>query len=155
MIGTSLASLSRPLWRVLERHQINPEFVFREAGLDPALMDESRSRFQAERVAYAWRKAAELITDPCFGLEVADAWFPTDFHALGYAFLASSTLRTGLNRLCRYVDVVDNAVGFVTEGSRHPRVLVAPALVPDAQAPAFSNAVGDGALGESRVLRAG
>ncbi len=115
MIGTSLASVSRPFWRLLERYQLDPEFVFRESGLDPALMDESRARYNVENVEAAWAKAAELIKEPCFGLKIAEVWSPTDLHALGYAFLASSTLRTGLKRLSRYVHIVDNVVGFDLE----------------------------------------
>ncbi len=115
MIGTSLASLSRPLWRLLERHHIDPDFVFREAGLDPVLMDESRARYKTQRLVAAWGRAAALIKDPCFGLEIAEVWSPTDLHALGYAFLASSTLRTALQRLCRYIHVLDNVVGFHLE----------------------------------------
>ena len=42
MIGTSLASVSRPLWRLLARYRLDPEFVLRESGLDPALMGEPR-----------------------------------------------------------------------------------------------------------------
>lgn len=115
MIGTSLASASRPLWRLLEHYDIDPTFVFREAGLDPAVMNEPRGRFKVERTIAAWGKAAELIDDPCFGLKIADAWSPTDVHALGYAFLASSTLRTALRRLARYVAVVNDRVGFTVE----------------------------------------
>ena len=112
MIATTLASATRPFWRLLELYKIDPAYVFREAGLDPALMDKPRERFKAERQVAAWRKAAELIKDPCFGLKVAEVWSPTDLHALGYAFLASSTLRTALGRLSRYVQVVNDAIGY-------------------------------------------
>ena len=50
----------------------------------------------AEWEPAAWRAAAERIDDPCFGLQAAEVWRPTDFRALGYAFLASRTLRTAL-----------------------------------------------------------
>jgi AraC-like DNA-binding protein len=126
MVVTSLASLARPLWRLLERYQIDPEFVFREAGLDPMLMKDSRSRYSEERLQVVWAKAAELIEDRCFGLRVAEVWYPTDLHALGHAFQASSTLRTALQRLARYVHVVDHAVGFslVSDGERLSIALV-------------------------------
>lgn len=120
MIGTSLASVARPLWRLLEQYDIDPELVFREAGLDPALMDESRGRYRVERAVAAWIKAEELIDDPCFGLKVAGAWRPKDLHALGYAFLASSTLRTAIERLVRYIGVVNDRVGLaVAEKGEH------------------------------------
>jgi AraC-like DNA-binding protein len=112
MIETTLASGSRPLWRLLERHKIDPDHVFREAGLDPELMGKPRERYTAEQQRAAWRKAAELIDNPCFGLKIAEVWSPTDLHALGYAFLASSTLRTGLERVSRYVNILIEGIGY-------------------------------------------
>lgn len=112
MIATTLASSARPFWRLLERYDIDAALVFREAGLDPELMDKPRERYKAARRVAAWVKAAELIDDPCFGLKIAECWSPTDLHSLGYAFLASGTLRTALERLSRYVQVVSDAVGY-------------------------------------------
>ena len=93
MIPTSLASFSHPLWRLLERYDIDPEFVFREARLDPARMDQPQGRYPVDRVAAAWAKAAEFVDDPCFGLKVAEAWSPTDLHVLGDALLTSGILK--------------------------------------------------------------
>jgi len=112
MTGTFLASLTRVLWRLLEHYKISPEFVFREVGMDPALMDEPRGRYRVEKAMSAWAKAEELIDDPCFGLKAAEFWHPPDLHALGYAFLASSTLRTALDRLVRHVAIVNDRVRF-------------------------------------------
>jgi hypothetical protein len=69
MIATTLASAARPFWRLLERNKIDPAYVFREAGLDPALMDKPRERYKLEKWSAPWRKAADLIDDPCFGLK--------------------------------------------------------------------------------------
>ena len=91
MFGTYLATSSRILWRLLERYGIDPELVFREAGLDPEQMDQPRKRYPLENLWAAWARAADLIDDPCCGLQAAECWHPTDFHALGYAFCASST----------------------------------------------------------------
>jgi AraC-like DNA-binding protein len=110
MIATSLAATARPLWRLLEHYKVDAEFVFREAGLDPELMDQPRARYRAEGQTEAWRKAAELIEDPYFGLKTGQFWIPADFHALGCAFLTSSTLSTALHRLARYVSVVSDVV---------------------------------------------
>jgi len=115
MIATSLASAARPFWRLLEHCHIDAERVFREAGLDPALMDKPRERYRVEQRTAAWVKAAELTDDPCFGLRMAEVLTPTDLHALGYAFLASGTLRTALGRLSRYVQIINDAIGFRLE----------------------------------------
>ena len=110
--SSSLASSARLFWRLLEHYRVDPAFVFREAGLDPALMDEPRGRYKVERRIRGWRKAAELIDDPCFGLKAAEMWAPNDLHALGCAFLASATLRKALGRLSRYAQVFHDAMGL-------------------------------------------
>jgi AraC-like DNA-binding protein len=112
MNPTLLATAARILWRVIERHGIDPVAVFREAGLDPTQLNQSRARYADSKTRAAWREAARLIENPCFGLSAADAWLATDFHALGYAFIASRTLRTGIERIVRYNTVVDPIVHF-------------------------------------------
>jgi AraC-like DNA-binding protein len=115
MSPTSLASASRILWRMLKRNGVDPGCVFREARLDPALMDDPRGRYPIENVRAAWLEGIRLIPDPCFGLQAAGVWRPTDFHALGYAFLASRTLRIALERIVRYNTVVDPVIHFRDE----------------------------------------
>lgn len=115
MIPTLLASATRILWRLLERNGVPAEQVFRSAGLDPEEMTRSRGRYPVEKVRCAWIAAAERIEDPCFGLGAARVWRPTDFHALGYAFLASKTLRQGFERIARYNAVVNETVLFRLE----------------------------------------
>lgn len=112
MLATFLASGTRILYRLIERNGIDPQWVFREAGLDPALLDEPRARFPFQNIHAAWSEAARLIENPCFGLQAADAWCPTDFHALGYAVLASRTLRTAIERMVRYNAVVNPVVSY-------------------------------------------
>ena len=112
MNPTSLASAARILWRLLQHHGLDADDVFREAGLDPGMMSESRARFADSNTSAAWLAAARLIDNPCFGLLAAGQWRPTDLHALGCAFLASRTLRVGIQRLVRYSAVVDPRFRF-------------------------------------------
>jgi AraC-like DNA-binding protein len=120
MVSTSLASAARPFWRLLERCKIDPELVFREAGLDPTLMSQPRERYRVDRRNAAWKKAVQLSDNPCFGLKMAEVVLPTDLHALGYAVLAGSTLRTALGRLSRFVHVINDGIpfGMTDEGER-------------------------------------
>jgi AraC-like DNA-binding protein len=111
-MATSLASAARPFWRLLVHCRIDPDYVFREAGLDPALMDQPRARYPVERRTAAWVKAVELSDDPCFGLKMAEVVRATDLHALGYAVLASSTLRTAIGRVARFVPVINDGITF-------------------------------------------
>ena len=112
MPGTAIATALRILWRMLERRDIDPTALFREAGLDPESLSNSRARYPGKEARHAWTRTSEMLGDPGFGLTSAEVWQPTDFHALGFAFLASTTLRNALNRLVRYHSVVDNMVSY-------------------------------------------
>ena len=120
MSGTAIATSVRILWRMLERRGVDPTPLFKEVGLDPEKLSNPRARYPADLMRLAWTRAAELMDDPGFGLTIAEVWRPTDFHALGYAFMASITLRKALDRLVRYNAVVDNLVSFsvVERGDR-------------------------------------
>jgi AraC-like DNA-binding protein len=112
MNPTSLASAARILWRLLELYGIDPGDVYHKAGINASKMRDSRARYADTKTRAAWQMAARLIDNPCFGLLAAEHWRPTDFHALGCAFLASRTLRIGIDRLVQYSAVVDPRFRF-------------------------------------------
>lgn len=102
MHATTLASLAGLLWKILEFYGLDPDSLFRSEGLDPGKMRDPNARFPDARVDALWDRAGSLIADPCFGLRAARCWHPSMLGALGYAWLASSTLRTAFGRLERY-----------------------------------------------------
>jgi len=112
MSGTAIATAARVLWRMLERRGIDPEPLFREAGLDPDKLNNPLSRYPAEPARHVWALVSKRLDDPGFGLTIAQAWQPSDFHALGCAFMASATLREALNRVLRYNAVVYGLVSY-------------------------------------------
>jgi AraC-like DNA-binding protein len=112
MLGTAIATSARALWRMLERQGIDPATLFKEAGLDPEQLSKARARYPIQKMRLAWSRASEDVSDCSFGLSIAGVWQPPDFHALGCAFLASSTLRDALNRLVRYHAVVSDMVSY-------------------------------------------
>jgi len=102
MYATNNASPLVGLWNILESYGIDPKPLFREMGLNPELMKQSGGRYRLDSIDNLWRKASQIIDDPCFGLKAAEYWHPSNFGALGYAMLASNTLRTALERVDRY-----------------------------------------------------
>jgi hypothetical protein len=77
-------------------------------ALDPELMKQPGARYRLDNIDNLWRKVSEVIDDPCFGLKAAVVWHPSNLGALGYAMLASNTLRTGLERMDRYHGVISD-----------------------------------------------
>jgi AraC-like DNA-binding protein len=106
MQPTNSASGLLFLWHVLESYGIDPEPLFREMAMNPALMKQPGARYRLANIDNLWRKASEVIDDPCFGLKVGDLWHPSYSSALGYAWLASHTLREAFERLERYYRVL-------------------------------------------------
>lgn len=112
MSDSLLSSASRMLWRTVAHYQIDADELFRDAGMDPALMNDTKGRYPVENARRAWALAAERIPDKCFGVHTGEHWFPSDLHALGFAFLSSATLYTGLYRIVRYNEIVDEVINF-------------------------------------------
>jgi len=138
MPQTSLARLGIIVWKLLEEYGHDPASVFLETGLGPKLMHNPDARISYIVEDKLWSKTSELIADPCYGLYAIRYWHPSHFGALGYAWLASSSLRTAFIRLDRYLHTVtgyfnfqleDTADGFVVTFIPKSFVLDIPARV--------------------------
>jgi len=117
MDSTFLATLGQVLVRLLDLHGIDGRALLREAGIDPVMLRDPGARVPSAVADLLLSKAAQAIPDPAFGLRAARCWHPSNLGALGHAWLASSTLRTGLLRLERYSRLlVGRAVIRVTDG---------------------------------------
>ena len=133
MRGSLLASEGRVLWRLLESHKIDPDGLFRQAGLDPSLLKESRTRYQSDLVRKAWVEASRLTKNENIGLEATKFYTPLDLQALGVTFLSSTTLMEALQRMERYESVLNSKLYFtIVESERRVDFLIeAPVEVPE------------------------
>ena len=103
---THFAPATNMLWKHIESCGHDPAPLYRKAGINPVLLNKSDARINISHVDELWRLAVELLDDPCFGIKMTENWHPSYVGALGYAWCASSTLRTALNRVVRYIHVV-------------------------------------------------
>lgn len=101
--------------RALTAAGCDTQRLFDAAGLDLAQATDPNSRFPVEQMARVWQAAVAATGDEAIGLKVAAFVKPTSFHALGYAMLASGTLREAFRRLANYVHIVSNAGTLVFE----------------------------------------
>jgi AraC-like DNA-binding protein len=99
---TGLASVGQVFRRLLELHGLDAVGIGRAAGVDLAEIRAPGERIEVDRIDAILRAAIPLIPDPAFGLHAARCWHPSELGVLGYAWLSSSTLRTGLERAVRY-----------------------------------------------------
>ncbi len=109
---STITSWARLIWEGLRTYGVDADTVFREAGLDPGALKDPGARYPLASMSRLWCLAQARSGDPCFGLRAAEQWYPTTWHGLGYAWLASATLEEALRRLVRYSAVVSNAAEF-------------------------------------------
>jgi AraC-like DNA-binding protein len=106
MKDETLASMGQIVWRLIERHDLAPEPFFRAAGIDPEIIRDPHARIPRSKGDALLRTLAARIANPAFGLQAASCWHPSNLGTLGYAWLASSTLRMALKRVVRYWRIV-------------------------------------------------
>ena len=90
------------LYKQISGYGIDPDPLFKQEGLDPALMYDSNARVPyavTDRIAAI---ALEQCGDAFFGLREAEYFRPAHLGALGFSWLASPTLRQAINRLKRF-----------------------------------------------------
>lgn len=109
MTATYLLSTKEILWKIIETYGHDPEIVFGPVGLTHEMLLNQGARITHKTVDHLWERATQVVKDPCFGLRAAEFWHPSHFNALGYAWLASGTLRQALNRLSRYVHLLSQS----------------------------------------------
>ena len=107
---TSLASWTRALRKQLDALGLDSIALCQQAGLDPNLMDDPNARYPLSGTTRLWEIAVQVSGDPAIGLRVSRFVSPTTFHALGYALVASGSLREVFERIVRYHQVVSDAL---------------------------------------------
>ncbi len=103
---TTLATLLLALHRHAGARGVDADALFAGAGIDVRVFLQPGARVRSDLVNRVWRDAEALLGDDCLGLDVAGHAHPSAADALGYAWLASATLREGMTRLARYMRIV-------------------------------------------------
>ena len=107
---TTMSLATRALAATLhDEYELDPEPVFRQAGIDPDLQADPQLRYPLSQMRRLWQAAVEASGDPLVGLKTGWRVHPADFYAFGYSWLASSTLLDGMQRLCRYHRMLSTA----------------------------------------------
>ena len=104
------------LWKQLEGYGIDPEPVFRESGIAPDILFDPGARVPLDRFQDLNVRALDLSGDPFFGLKSARYARPVHLGALGFAWLASGTLRSAFERLSRYSHVIQDKLLVELDG---------------------------------------
>lgn len=125
MTTTIFAPAMDLTWKVIESYGHDPTPLFKAQNIDIRKISDPNARASKAALTAVWVSAAKLIDDPGFGLRSAEFLHPSHLGALGYAWLASTSLRTALNRLSRYAHVIaDNIEVDLDEKGDRIRVTI-------------------------------
>lgn len=132
--ATALVSPALNVWRALQARGVDPDAVFRAAGLDPEVLKVPGKRVPVRAAQRLWRVVDQQVSDPAFGIEVAKQMYGTAMHSVGYAWLSSATLGDAMRRLARYFrllsDVWSLEIYEMPLGTRLSFVFAAPSRHP-------------------------
>ena len=111
---TTLATVARLIGETLEKdYGIDPGPAFEQANIDTRKFARPGSRVPLSKMTRLWDTCVFITHDQQFGVKAGLRAEPSDFYVLGHAWLASATLRGGLERLCRYAHVISTAIATV------------------------------------------
>jgi len=104
------------LWKTIESYGVDPEPLFTAEDIKISLPIDPSNRLPYEKIDRIRAKAVAMCKDEAIGLRAASVYGVHQLGALGYAWLASLTLRKAFERLERFVRIVnDQAVVLVDD----------------------------------------
>ena len=127
----AIAAYGRTIAAALEQRGIDAAKVFERAGVPLSTTSDPMRRMSNAEISALFRESFKLTQDPYFGLFVADSLHISNLHALGFALLASSTLRDFCLRLENYYHLVSQNVAFRLMESTDEAILAVKLLNPD------------------------
>ena len=92
--------------RVIESYGLDAEALFAAEGIRFRLPLDPSVRISRKKYLRVRRRAAQLSGDPYYPLRMAQVFHPGDIGVLGFAWMASNSLRECFLRLERYIDMV-------------------------------------------------
>jgi len=100
--ATSLSATAGLIEKALHTYGCDPGPLFAQAGIDINVSSDPNARVPTTRIQALVKLSLEATGDPGFGLTAAEQLLPAALQGLGFAWLASDTLRDALSRLVRF-----------------------------------------------------
>ena len=110
---STLSTIAALISHGLEKYGRDSQSLFRQAGLDPEAFKNPDTRYPVKKMQHLWQLAVEETGQEAFGILLMKDFPPATLQGLGFAWLASDTLRDAINRLERYAHFISTAAHFV------------------------------------------
>ena len=103
---STLVSMVALVVDALESYGLDYRPVIEEAGFDADKVYHHSERISTLKNKKLWDLSVQYSGDPCFGLTYAAYIQPSALHGLGLSWIASHTLKDGLDRLIRFQKIL-------------------------------------------------
>lgn len=98
---------ARPVVAALRARGLDPAWVLHRAQLSEEVLASVDSRLPCCRVGMLWELAAEAVSDPSFGIHVAEALPAGAYDVYEHVLAAADTVGAGIARIARYAPLID------------------------------------------------
>jgi AraC-like DNA-binding protein len=99
---STLVSMVALVVDALESYGLECRSILEELGLDADKVYDPSERIPLLKCKKLWELSVQYSRDPCFGLTYAAYIQPSALHGLGLSWIASHSLKDGLERLVRF-----------------------------------------------------
>ena len=110
---STLATVWLMVLRLVELHGIDPQQLLQEIGVRPETLRDVCARLPGRLADVAFTRAAAQIPDPAFALRAGECWHPSNLGTMGYAWLSSRTLHTGMKRMERFARILGSRFSYL------------------------------------------
>ncbi|WP_455289388.1 AraC family transcriptional regulator ligand-binding domain-containing protein [Cupriavidus necator] len=99
----------------LEDRGLSAAEIFRSCGVTLPATTDPMLRIDNQTIAKLYSAAVDATGDPCFGLQAGEMMRPANLHAMGFALLASISIRDFAQRLSSLYRIVSRNAEIRTE----------------------------------------
>jgi AraC-like DNA-binding protein len=127
----AIAAYSRSIASALEQRGVDSAVVFEKAGVPMYSTSDPLRRMTNAEISALFRESVAATDDAYFGLFVAEVFHISQLHALGFALLASSTIRDFCLRLQNFYRLASQNVEFRLQETDEETILAVKLTQPD------------------------
>lgn len=121
---STIAAYAFAIATALEQCDIDPQTIFDKCGVPLQTTTDPMLRLTNAEISRLFKASVEASGDPTFGLLVGQTMHPGNLHALGYALMASTSLRDYAQRLCNYYQIVSQSADIRTEENANEFLII-------------------------------
>ncbi|VAW65679.1 Transcriptional regulator, AraC family [hydrothermal vent metagenome] len=109
---TIVVSVAAVLGKVLECYGLDKMAIGKKAGIDMDIAYKANDRISSTKLQKVWKIALKETGDDSIGITYASLIQPASLNGLGFAWIASDTLKDSINRLVRFQHSVTTTSSF-------------------------------------------